>query len=180
VVETLLAMLNPGLKLAVEAVSLPLLEAGRSVRLHLNGELLGFLGALSAAGKQRFRLRSPATIVELDLAVLERAAVLVPQYAPASRHPAMTRDINLIVAESLRWAELEGAIAEAAGTSLESLRYRETYRDAQKDGPQKKRLLCSLLLRAADRTLTGEEADALRDRVVAACRTRFQAELVAG
>jgi phenylalanyl-tRNA synthetase beta chain len=62
---------------------------------------------------------------------------------------------------------------------LEGLRYQETYRDPAKDGANKKRLLFSLTLRSPERTLTGEEADAARDAVVAACKAKHQAVLLA-
>jgi phenylalanyl-tRNA synthetase beta chain len=60
-------------------------------------------------------------------------------------------------------------VRREAGEQLERLSYLDTYRDAQKDGAGKKRLLFSIALRASDRTLTSEEADATAARVVEAC-----------
>jgi phenylalanyl-tRNA synthetase beta chain len=77
-----------------------------------------------------------------------------------------SRDINLIVAEEVRWAAIAAIARTAAGADLERLEYRDTYRDPAKDGPNTKRLLFSLTFRAKDRTLTGPEADAARDAVV--------------
>jgi len=178
VVEALVGQLNPESRIAVRPVQLPLLEFGKTVELSVNGQQLGHLGALSAEGRKQFSLRGPTTVFELDLAVLERIAKLIPQYRPQSSFPAVTRDVNLIVDESIRWADLEATIVAAAGDELESVRYLDTYRDPAKDGPNKKRLLFSMSLRSFERTLTGEEVDQIRDRVIAACREKHGAVLL--
>ena len=78
----------------------------------------------------------------------------------------------------MRWADLAAAVRIAAGPNLERLEYLDTYRDPQKDGADTKRLHFSFTLRAADRTLTGPEADAIRDAVVAACQREHGARLL--
>jgi phenylalanyl-tRNA synthetase beta chain len=178
VLETLVATLNPAAQVTVTPVQLPLLEHGKAVQLSIDGERLGYLGVMSAAGRKHFKLRGPATVLEVEIAQLQRIARLVPQYQPQSNFPAITRDLNLIVDESVRWADLEATIVSVAGDKLESVRYLDTYRDTAKDGANKKRLLFSMSLRALDRTLTGEEADDLRNKVVQASGAKHQAVLL--
>ena len=105
-------------------------------------------------------------------------ARLMPTYAPQSPFPTIARDLNLVVAEGVRWADLEATARAAAGPTLERLEYLDTYRDPQKDGPSTRRVHFSLTFRAADRTLTGPEADAARDAIVAACQERQGAKLL--
>jgi phenylalanyl-tRNA synthetase beta chain len=178
VIEALVRHLNPSAQVAVQPISLPLLQHGQTVELSVSGEKLGLLGVVSAEGRKQFGLRGPTTVCELDIAVLERIARLVPKYQPLSRFPAMTRDVNLIVDEAVRWADLQATIVSAAGEQLETVQYLDTYRDVTKDGPGKKRLLFSMALRALDRTLTGDEVDAVRDRVVHTCSERHAAALL--
>jgi phenylalanyl-tRNA synthetase beta chain len=106
-------------------------------------------------------------------------ARLTPLYAPHSPYPTIARDLNLIVAEAVRWADLAATVRTAAGPELERLEYLDTYRNEPKDGPDTKRLHFSFTLRAADRTLTGPEADAIRDAIVAACHRKHGARLLA-
>jgi len=75
-------------------------------------------------------------------------------------------------------AKLGATITSAAGEQLAEVRYLDTYRDPSKDGAGKKRLLFSMSLRALDRTLTGEEVDQVRDRVVQACSHQHAAALL--
>ena len=93
----------------------------------------------------------------------------MPQAVELSSLPAVERDINLVVAESVRWSEIARTIQSAAGGDLERLIYRDTYRDPERLGAGKKSFLFTLILRRRETTLTSAEADAIRDAVVAAC-----------
>jgi phenylalanyl-tRNA synthetase beta chain len=177
-VEALLAALHIAEPLEVLDFDHELVAAGQACELRLNGERLGFLGDVAPAALKAFGLRGPATLLELDLGTLAARARLAAKYAPQSPYPTIARDINLIVAESVRWADLAATARTAAGADLERLEYLDIYRDPAKDGPDTKRLLFSLTLRAKDRTLTGPEADAVRDAVVAACVAKHQARLL--
>jgi phenylalanyl-tRNA synthetase beta chain len=178
VVETLLAALHIEQPLALSEYSHNLLSAGQACELQLGNQRLGFLGEVSPDGQKLFSLRGPATILEINLSVLAERAKLSTTYSPQSPFPTIARDLNLIVAEAIRWADLAATVRPAAGSDLERLEYLDTYRDPQKDGPGTKRLHFSFTLRAKDRTLTGPEADAVRDAVVAACQERHGAKLL--
>ncbi len=140
--------------------------------------LLGFLGDVAPAALKAFGIRGSTTFLEIDLGALAAKAKLATKFAPQSPYPTISRDINLIVAESIRWADLAATAHSAAGADLERLEYLDTYRDPQKDGEGTKRLTFSLTLRPKDRTLTGPEADAVRDAIVAACVLQHQARLL--
>lgn len=169
VAEALLAGLHSTATVAVADVRQELLDPAASAELRVGGKRLGFLGDVSKPALKQFGLKRASAVLELDLGVLLELAVLVPKYAAISDQPAISRDLNLIVDEPLRFSELEATVRAASGEHLERVQYLDTYRDEQKDGAGKKRLLFSLTLRAADRTLTSEEADAAAARVVAAC-----------
>jgi phenylalanyl-tRNA synthetase beta chain len=181
VVETLLSTLNP--KLQLEVLDHRPAYAGRSLvidclLLRTGGQRLGFLGEVSPAGLKQFGLRKETAVLEIDLGLLVPQAVLIPKFTPVSAFPTISRDLNLIVDEPLRWSELESVVRASAGEFLDAAEYLDTYRDTAKDGPGKKRLLFSLTLRAQNRTLTSEEADQTRDAVVAACAAKFGAKLL--
>jgi phenylalanyl-tRNA synthetase beta chain len=177
--ETLVAAFHPAATLELLDARQELLDNSQATELKLHGRTLGYLGALSASGLKQFGLKSAACVMELSLDVLAKDAVLIRQAQKQSPFPAIARDLNLIVAETLRWADLAGTVRAAAGKQLESLKYLDTYRDPNKDGAGKKRLLFSFSLRSQDRTLTAEEADAVRDAVVAACHQQHAAVLLA-
>ena len=79
--------------------------------------------------------------------------------------------------QRVRWAEVAATVRANCGPHFEDLLYRDTYRDPERLGPDKKSLLLSISLRSKEGTLTNQEADAIRDQIVAACREKHGAEL---
>jgi phenylalanyl-tRNA synthetase beta chain len=175
VLETLLAALNSVLEFEVRPARHPLFSP-RSAELWLSGSLIGYLGEVSSAGLKQFELRAASTVAELKVSALMSAARLVPKYAPLPAMPAISRDVNLVVDDSVRWIDLAKTVREHGGPLLEEMQYVETYRSPQL-GAGKKSLLMTLAFRTPEGTLTNEEADRLRDQIVAACGSAFGAQL---
>jgi phenylalanyl-tRNA synthetase beta chain len=90
----------------------------------------------------------------------------------------VTRDFNFIVENAVKWSELESTVRSAAGDLLESVEYRETFRDEKRDGAGKKRLLMSVVLRSSDSTLTGQQAEEVCKSIVSSCESKHSASLV--
>jgi phenylalanyl-tRNA synthetase beta chain len=112
--------------------------------------------------------------MELDLDALPAAEV--PVGPPISAFPPVYLDLAFVVAESVTAAEVEAAIREGAGELLEAVRLFDVYTGPQL-GEGRKSLAYSLTLRASDRTLSGEEAGAVRNGVIAFVERTHQAEL---
>lgn len=178
VVEALLGAVHSDIRLEAADIQQPLLDPLKSSELRVRGQCLGYLGELSADGWKQAGLRAGATVAEIRLDLLVGLADLIPKYTEPSPYPAIERDMNLIVDEAVRWAALAETVQHAVGECLESLTYQETYRDPQKDGAGKKRLLFSITLRSRQRTLTNEEADRIRQHVVDACQGAHGAVLL--
>ncbi|WP_254510586.1 phenylalanine--tRNA ligase subunit beta [Anatilimnocola floriformis] len=169
ILETLLQRINPECILEAVDFKHPLLLADQACELKLSGKRWGFLGKLSPGGLKQFGLRRDALIAEFDLGALVPLAVLTPQHQKISTFPAIARDLNLVVDEGIRWSQISASVKGAAGERLQAVSYLDTYRAPDKDGAGKKRLLLSVQLRSPQKTLTGEEADQIIERIVTAC-----------
>jgi phenylalanyl-tRNA synthetase beta chain len=177
VIELLLEKLKCGVELTAVDAELPLLDPARSCRLELGGKTFGYLGQVGAEGLKRFDLRGQTTVAELKLSLLYELANLMPQYAALPPYPAVTRDLNLVVDETVLWADIAATVRANGGPICEGLEYRDTYRDAERLGQGKKSLLMTLSLRSKEGTLTNQQADDLREQIVAACQAKHGAEL---
>ncbi len=176
-VESLLDALKVTADATITGVDFDLFEPGHGGQLRLGDELLGYFGELSAAGQSQFELRGPATVAEIQIAPLVRHANLIPKHAETSPFPTVERDLNFEVDESVRWSDLAATVRGSAGEHCEEVQYLETYRDKKRLGPGKKSLVLKIIFRKMDGTLTGEEADAAREQVVAACQKTHHAAL---
>lgn len=177
VIEAIVAELNS--RQALEAVDSPheLLDPTESCQLNLGGQVLGYVGRIRPDGLARFDLRGPTTVAEVKLSLLVGAADLIPQHEPQPAYPAVSRDLNMVVDETVRWTDVAATVKANCGEHFESLDYRDTYRDAKRLGSDKKSLLMAIALRSSKGTMTNQQADEIRDRIVAACRDQHGAEL---
>ena len=179
VIETVLQALKIEGQLEVDSTSQDLLHADYSASLKLNGEHFGFLGEVNTAGLKSFSLRNPATVAEIRMDLLVQHATLIPQHSQLSNFPATTRDLNIVLSETVRWDALAATIRNAVEASLlEDITYQETYRDPDRDGADVKRVLFTVKLRRTDQTMTSEEADAVRSQIVAAIEAELGGKLL--
>jgi phenylalanyl-tRNA synthetase beta chain len=93
-----------------------------------------------------------------------------------STFPVATQDVALVVDADVPATEVEQALRDGAGELLESLRLFDVFTGEQL-GEGKKSLAYALRFRAADRTLTVDEASAARDAAAALAGERTGAVL---
>jgi phenylalanyl-tRNA synthetase beta chain len=175
-VETLLSRLHIDGELLARPLEAPFFTPGRAAELLLGSQTLGVMGEVSPATQAEFGLRSACSAAEISLDFLIEHAVLVAKQRPLPPFPGVARDLSLVVAKNLPWAELASAARKAAGGTLESLSYFDTF--AGGDIPADRHSLhFGLRFRHADRTLTSDEVDRAIQSVVDECRVRFGATL---
>jgi phenylalanyl-tRNA synthetase beta chain len=113
---------------------------------------------------------------ELDLAKLLETAREEVRYTDVVSFPAVRQDLAFAVSDEVSAAELVAAAREAAGPELREMRAFDVYRGEQV-GEGRKSIAFAVSFQSPERTLTDDDAAALRERIVAALRERFAAEL---
>ncbi|MEG1428627.1 MAG: phenylalanine--tRNA ligase subunit beta [Hydrogenoanaerobacterium sp.] len=175
ITETLLATLGGYDYDIIPEKENPSFHPGRCAKLMLGNDVLGFLGEIHPTVLENYQIGTRAYIAELDEAMLFAHRAPEKAYKPLPKFPATTRDIAVLCDENLPVLTLYKAIKEAAGRQLAALELFDVYRGAQV--PQgKKSVAYNILLRAQDKTLTDEDANAVMKRVLKAI-TALGAEL---
>ena len=113
---------------------------------------------------------------ELDLDSLFERVPELPLYEDVITYPAVKQDLAFEVDEGVPAAALISAAREAAGAELREMEPFDVYRGDQV-GAGRKSIAFRVEFRSPERTLTDEEAAGLREKIVAALRERFGAEL---
>ncbi len=156
---------------------------GRTALLRTaTGVVVGHAGELHPNVVRALELPERAVAFEVDLDLLLASAPTEPRQAtPVSTFPLAKEDIALVVAAgvpagALLEAVRVGASSSPAGDIVEALALFDVYTGAQV-GEGRKSVAFSLRLRAADRTLTAQEAATVREAAVAEAHRRFGAEL---
>lgn len=167
VIEAVFAAVAPSASWRVAETNHALLESARSCAIELDGTTIGYLGEVSSEGLARFDLRGNSSVAEIDLEPLIAAAELFPHAKPLSNYPSVSRDLNVVFEERVRWADVEQIVRSIGGEVLEQVSFQEEWRDPERLGKGRKSLLFGITLRSAKGTLTSEEADTVRDGIVA-------------
>jgi phenylalanyl-tRNA synthetase beta chain len=162
-VETLFAALQ--VELEVERGSHPLLHPGKAASVPD-----GWLGELHPSA-----LDGTWGAFELDLdALLARVPERV-EYEDVITYPAVRQDLAFVVDEDVLAGDLVAALREAA-PEVREVRVFDVYRGGQiPEG--RKSVALRVAFQSPERTLSDEDARAIRERIVAALAGRFRAEL---
>ncbi len=147
---------------------------GRCAEVVVDGRVVGHAGQLHPAAVERSGLPKGSCAVEIDL-----DAVPLTDRLPAPRvspFPAVFQDLSLVVGADVAAQDVIDAVRGGAGDLLEDVALFDVYTGPQ-IGAGRKSLTLALRFRAADRTLTEDEASAGRDAAVAAAAERLGAQL---
>ena len=139
--------------------------------------VVGHAGELHPRVVKALGLPARTCAMELDLDAVEAAGDATATAPRISTFPVATQDVALVVDAFVPAADVEAALRDGAGELLESIRLFDVYENAEQLGEGRKSLAYALRFRAADRTLTVDEASAARDAAVALAGERVGAEL---
>jgi phenylalanyl-tRNA synthetase beta chain len=115
-------------------------------------------------------------VFELDLATLFSEVPERIEYEDVITFPALRQDLAFVVPEATLAGELIQAARDAAGEELRDARVFDVYRGDQIPAGTKS-VAIRVAFQSSERTLSDEDARALRDRIVAALSERFGARL---
>ncbi|THC50813.1 phenylalanine--tRNA ligase subunit beta [Streptomyces sp. A1499] len=137
---------------------------------------VGHAGELHPRVVKALGLPARTCAMELDLDRVEQAGDGVLRAPRISTYPVATQDVALVVDKDVPAAVVERCLTDGAGDLLESIRLFDVF-EGEQLGAGKKSLAYALRFRAADRTLTVDEASAARDTAVALAAERTGAVL---
>ncbi len=149
---------------------------GRAAEVRHAGRIVGWVGELHPDRTAAKNLPHQAYLAEVDLEALLPEVVSVGVFAGLPRHPAVERDLAVVVPRDLPAAHVRTVIDEVAGPLLEAVELFDVYTGPPVP-PDHRNLAYRLRLRAADRTLTAEEAEEIMHRVRIALQERVGAHL---
>jgi phenylalanyl-tRNA synthetase beta chain len=147
---------------------------GRCAAIAVDGTVVGHAGELHPAVLSALELPRRTCAMEVDLDALPAAPDTLAGHI--SNFPPALIDVALVIDASVPAADVQSALVAGAGELLESVRLFDVYQSDQV-GAGKRSLAYKLTFRAADRTLTADEAVAARDAAVAAATAATGATL---
>ncbi len=145
----------------------PTFHPGRTAEILVDGRRIAVLGEIHPQVQSNYAIGVKTYVAQLDFDACFELCDLKRTYRQLPKYPALSRDIACVCAKLMPVLKLKRVIKEAIGKNLESIKLFDVYEGAQIPAGMKS-VAFSLRLRAADRTLTDEEADAAMKRALKA------------
>lgn len=172
-VEAMLA-LNGGAGYRFEVGSHPALHPGQTAAIFKGDKQVGLLGAIHPQVQAKLGIKQNLFLFELTLTDITEGSL--PNYAPLSKFPAVSRDLAFVVEESVQWSQVEEKIRENAGEQLIDLTLFDVYRGQGIENGRKS-LALGLTWQDPSRTLNDEEITSWVDSVVSSLADALGAQL---
>ena len=149
---------------------------GRCAKVYAGETYLGVFGQIHPLVAANYGMDTEVYTAELSFDAMYEKRGAIPVYQPLPKFPAVTRDIAVVCDEAVTVGALEESIRRGAKGLLKDVSLFDIYR-----GPGvasgKKSVAFNLVLRADDRSLTGEEADEDVQSILAALKADHNAVL---
>jgi len=172
VVEAVLGRLDAGRDVRVIPEARAGYGRGAAGRVEWGGTPVGHVGRLDKSIAEKLGLRERPCIAEIELSPLLSGAQHVPQLKPLPQFPPAERDLSLVVAESVKYEQLESVVKAVNPPNLESTSFVTTYRGKPLEKGTKSVTL-KLVFRSSAGTLTSDQVE----QAVSAVVTKAKAEL---
>ncbi len=142
------------------------LHPGRQANIIYNDQVIGYLGEVHPEVCDNYDIKTRVYIAVLDMPVITEMATFDRHFKGIAKHPAVNRDISMVVKKDILAGQIEEVIRKKGGHILESYHLFDIYEGSQiKEGY--KSIAYSITFRANDRTLEEKDVSAAMDKILA-------------
>lgn len=163
-VEALMRLAGISVKFVAES-SDRAYHPGRCAKVMKDDVCLGIFGELHPECAENYGFGCTVCAAELDFDAIFANKKTVYEYTSLPKFPAVERDFSFVCEEELNAGDIEDVMLRAGGKTVESVKLFDVYRGHQ-IGDGKKSVSFAVMLRAADRTMTDEEADKVVSKIM--------------
>ena len=142
------------------------LHPGRQANIIYQGKVIGYMGEVHPEVCENYDMKTRAYIAVLDMPFITEMATFDRHFKGIAKHPAVNRDISMVVKKDILVGQIEKVIREKGGHHLESYHLFDIYEGSQIK-PGYKSVAYSITFRANDRTLEEKDITAAMDKIIA-------------
>jgi phenylalanyl-tRNA synthetase beta chain len=144
--------------------------------LNVEGETVGVLGSLAPALEEKYKIKQPLHLAEIDFDRLARYAFSPIQYKPLPKYPSVERDMSIVVGCDVTYQSIARGIRDLGIIELAGIDLIDVY-----EGEKIPRGKVSLTLRCTfqdlERTLTVDRVQGFIDTVLIYLKNTYGAGL---
>jgi phenylalanyl-tRNA synthetase beta chain len=148
----------------------------KTVSVESDNQKLGVLGEIRRDVLEQMDIEQPVFFFELDFDLLYQKTNWQRGFSPVPKFPPITRDIAIVLKDTIDAANVFGEIKRNGGRYLQNLSLFDVYTGKQIDTGHKS-LAYRLTFYSTQRTLTDEEVDGQMKLILGALKNIFGARL---
>ena len=153
----------------------PALHPGQAAQIHSEtGEKIGIIGMLHPTLEKQLGFETQVYLFELDQDLL--LGKQVAQFRPLSKFPSVTRDLALIVKETVSADDIICGIKSSGEATIQDIKIFDLYRGKGIE-PESKSVAVSITLQNFAQTLTDSEIDATFNKILQTLADKFGTKL---
>ncbi|GAB2570088.1 phenylalanine--tRNA ligase subunit beta [Gracilibacillus alcaliphilus] len=171
ILEALFDTLN--LEVTYQQASLMDMHPGRTAQLFIGERPIGFIGQIHPQLQKNYDLKE-TFVFDIDLEYILDIHQNDPSFVKIPRFPSVTRDIALVIEESVPAGVLQETILQAGGELIKDIQVFDVYQGEHLEAG-KKSVAFSLFYQDPARTLKDEEVEASYQAILEAVKERHQA-----
>ncbi len=152
------------------------MHPGKTANIIVNNEAVGYVGELHPKVAQNYDIGTRAYVACINIDEVMKYVNMVARYKPLPKYPGVTRDIALVLKDEIEVKQIEAIVKNNASKILEAVNLFDVYKGNQV-GEGLKSVAYSLSFRAADRTLTEEEVNAVMEKILKNLEEKLDAKL---
>lgn len=140
-------------------------------------QVLALTGPVNPALLQRFDIKQPVFVADLDWAgFVEKAALGKIKYEELPRFPAVNRDLALVVDKSVAYEQVEKSVKKLKLDKLKDVQLFDIF-ESDKLGAGKKSMALSFTFQDTEKTLTDKEIETWTGKIIQSLEKDLQAEI---
>jgi phenylalanyl-tRNA synthetase beta chain len=144
--------------------------------LKIGGEEAGVLGSLSADLEEKYKLRQPVFLAEIEFEALARRAFEPVNFTSLPKYPSSERDLSIVVDRDLAYGRIRDSVKDLGIAELAKIELMDVYEG--KNIPEGKvSLTVRLSFLDREKTLTVDRVQNFIDTILSSLRKTYGAEL---
>ncbi|MFL0247925.1 phenylalanine--tRNA ligase subunit beta [Candidatus Clostridium stratigraminis] len=149
---------------------------GKTASVYSKKENLGIIGEVHPDVCDNYGIDENTYVAVLNLDLLVKLSSNVIKYTSLPKYPAVTRDLAVLVEDSILVQQIEDIIRKQGSNLLDSIKLFDVYKGSQiPEG--KKSVAYALSYRAENKTLTDVEVNKTHDKIIRSLEHQLGAEL---
>jgi phenylalanyl-tRNA synthetase beta chain len=149
----------------VEPVEIAWMNSSEAAILIIGGETAGALGPLSSSLVEKYKLKQPVFLAEIDFECLARHAFSQPSYDPLPKYPAADRDMSIVAPRDVAFQTIYKGILGLGLSELVQIQLIDVY-EGEKIPSGKVSLTLRLTFQDREKTLTVDRVQNFIDTVL--------------